>query len=141
MPLEAIVYCSRVATGTTVDQIDWLVRDAASHNLIAGVTGVLFCDGFSYLQYIEGPEDGIAVIYARILNASSHTAVEELGRGYGGPRRFPYWSMRWLALEQIDLRIAKASNWRGLEQSGEEAMFQVPTGIDRIATLVRPHLN
>jgi hypothetical protein len=141
VPLEALVYCSRVATGITVDQINLLVTDAASHNLTADVTGVLFCDGLSFLQYIEGPADGIAATYARILAATSHTAIEVLGTRSGGARRFPHWSMRWLPLEQVDFRITRASEWRDLARRREGAMFQVPTGVDRMATLVRPYLN
>lgn len=141
MPLRAIVYCSRVVPGTTVEQIDCLVRDAATHNLIAGVTGVLLCDGLSFLQYFEGPEDGMAVTYARILNATTHTDIVELGARSGGKRRFPYWSMHWIPVEQVDLQIARASEWRGLTQRNEESIFQVPTGLDRMATLVESHLN
>lgn len=141
MPLKAIVYCSRVVPGTTVEQIDCLVRDAATHNLMAGVTGVLFCDGLSFLQYFEGPEDGMAVTYARILNATTHRDIVELGSRSGGERRFPYWSMHWIPVEQVDLQIARASDWRDLAQRKEEPRFQAPTGLDRMAALVESHLN
>lgn len=55
MPPRSLVYCSEVIPGLKVDQIDDLTRDAAAHNLIAGVTGVLLCDGHRFLQYIDGP--------------------------------------------------------------------------------------
>lgn len=41
VPLQAIAYCSRIVPGITVQQIEELVREAAVHNLIGGVTGVL----------------------------------------------------------------------------------------------------
>lgn len=140
MPLHAIVYCSQAVPGLTVDQIDDLARDAAAHNLIAGVTGVLLTDGARFLQYIEGPGDGVALTYDRILNARSHTEIVELGRSHGGVRRFPYWSMRWISVDEAEIKIAVRSDWRGLAQRREEAVFQVPTGIDRLAYLVRPYV-
>lgn len=141
MPLHALVYSSQVAAGLTLSQIDDLVRDAAALNQIAGVTGVMLTDGKRFLQYIEGPEDGLCVAYARICNAKSHTGIMELGRSVGGPRRFPYWSMRWLPVEPEDLRIAAVSDWRGLGCREETTVFQVPTGIECVAELVKPYVG
>ncbi len=73
MTLHALVYFSQAVPGLTIDQIDDLTRDAAAHNQIAGVTGILFTDGNRFLQYIEGPEDGLNLTYSRILNSRSHT--------------------------------------------------------------------
>jgi len=141
MPLHALVYCSQARLGLPLHQIDALAQDAATHNLIAGVTGVLLTDGRSFLQYIEGPEEGVALAYSRISNARSHSDIVELGRSVGGKRRFPYWPMRWLPIEPEDLRIARVSDWRGLAVREEAAMFQVPTGIDRVTELVNPFVG
>ncbi|MGH8039167.1 MAG: BLUF domain-containing protein [Stenotrophomonas sp.] len=141
MAIHALVYCSQVAPWVTVEQLEDLVRDAATHNSIAGVTGVLLCDGTRFLQYVEGPEDGVALAFARILNATSHFDVEELGRRQGALRKFPYWSMHWIPIEQVDLWIAISSEWRNLNTRREDSMFLPPTGIERIATLVRPYVR
>lgn len=141
MPLHSRVYCSQAVPGLSLYQIDDLVRNAAAHNLIAGVTGVLLTDGKEFLQYIEGPEEGVALAYSRITNATSHIDIVELGRGEGGPRRFPYWSMRWLPVEPVDLRIALAADWRGLAYRSEVDIGQVLTGLERMALLVTPHID
>lgn len=141
MPLHALVYSSQVAPGLTLSQIDDLARDAAEHNRIGGVTGVLLTDGKRFLQYLEGPEDGVAVAYARICNATSHSGIVELARSLGAPRRFPYWSMRWLPVEPEDLRIAVVSDWRGLGSREETAVFQVPTGVECLTELVKPYVG
>jgi len=39
MPLYALPYCSNAVSGLTLGQVDGLVRDAATYNQIAGVTG------------------------------------------------------------------------------------------------------
>lgn len=141
MPLHALVYCSQAGPGLTMYQIDDIASDAADHNLMAGVTGVLLTDGKRFLQYIEGPEEGVALAYSRITNSRSHTDIVELGRSHGGTRRFPYWSMRWMPVEPADLRIAEVSDWRGLAHREETAVFQVPTGIERMTELVNPFVD
>ncbi|WP_447785306.1 BLUF domain-containing protein [Stenotrophomonas bentonitica] len=141
MPLHVLVYCSQAIPGLTFDQIDDLAKDAAAHNAIAGVTGVLLTDGKRSLQYLEGPEEGLALAYSRIINATSHLGVIELGRTEGGPRRLPYWSMRWLPVETEDLRIAEVSDWRGLGSRDEVDIDQVPTGIEGVAQLVIPYVD
>lgn len=141
MPLYALVYCSQAKPGLTLYQIDDIASDAADHNQMAGVTGVLLTDGKRFLQYIEGPEEGVALAYSRITNSKSHTDIVELGRSHGGPRRFPYWSMRWMPVEPADLRIAEVSDWRGLAHREEAAVFQVPTGIERMTELVNPFVD
>ncbi len=133
--------CSQAKPELPLHQIDALAQDAATHNLIAGVTGVLLTDGRRFLQYIEGPEEGVALAYSRIVNSTSHTDISVLGRSAGRPRRFPYWSIRWLPVEPEDLRIARVSDWRGLAVTEETAMFQVPTGIDRVTQLVNPFIG
>ncbi len=141
MALHSLVYVSQVLPGLTVSEIDALVKDASEHNQIAGVTGVLLTDGLQFLQYIEGPEDGLALAYSRILNSTSHTEIMELGRARGGSRRFPYWSIRWIAVEQDELKLTRSSDWRGLAARRGGAISQLPTGIDRIGSLVRPYLH
>ncbi|WP_367347452.1 BLUF domain-containing protein [Stenotrophomonas bentonitica] len=74
----------------------------------------MLTDDKKFRQYIEGPEEGVALAYSRITNATSHMGIVELGRSQGGSRRFPYWSMRWLPVEPEDLRIAIVSDRRGL---------------------------
>jgi hypothetical protein len=136
--LHTLVYASQVALGVTLRQIDELAQSAAADNAITGVTGVLLTDGSRFLQYIEGLEEAMACAYSRISNARSHTGIVELARSVGGPRRFPYWPMRWLPVEPPDLRVAMVSDWRGLVGREEVTMFQVPTGIDRVTRLIDP---
>lgn len=141
MTLHALVYFSQAVPGLTIDQIDDLTLDAAARNQVAGVTGILLSDGRHFLQYIEGPEDGMHLAYSRILNSRSHTEIVELGRSRGGTRLFPYWSMRWIPVEEPELRIAARSDWRGLALRRAESVSQVPTGMDRLKAIVQPHVN
>lgn len=66
MPIRAVAYVSE-APDTDLRKVDQIVADAAAFNLQAGVTGVLLFDGTRFLQYIEGPEDGLGVALQRCM--------------------------------------------------------------------------
>ncbi len=101
-----------------MDHVDDLARVAARFNFEAGVTGVLLYDGLRFLQYNEGPEDSINVVYSRILRARSHCELIKLGRGRVSGRSFPYWSMRLLWVDDSEIRSVARSNWDGLSRGG-----------------------
>ena len=80
MPLRAIAYVSRALPDLSARRLQALVDDAARFNKMAGVTGVLLHDGGRFLQYLEGPPDGIGSVYERILQAGRPSASFRTGR-------------------------------------------------------------
>lgn len=143
MPIRAVAYASEAireiaadGLGQTEGKLCAIVDDAARFNRNAGVTGVLLFDGEHFLQYLEGPEDGLSVAYSRVIGASSHTGLVELQRGRVGHRRLPFWPMRWLPAELHELgRIAKA-DWTDFAQ-GERTAEQGPSGMDLLMGAVK----
>lgn len=147
MPIRAVVYVSEAGPAISGDlattgseKLGWLVEDALRFNRDAGVTGVLLFDGARFLQYLEGPEDGLSVAYSRVLGASSHSGIVELQRGRVGQRRLPFWPMKWLPLESAELRRLAHADWtrfnqrRGVDEVGATAM-------EILSALVEPHTN
>lgn len=74
MPIRAVVYASEAVAeivadglGQTEGRLCSIIDDAARFNRDAGVTGVLLFDGERFLQYLEGPEDGLSVAYSRVM--------------------------------------------------------------------------
>ncbi|WP_414490079.1 BLUF domain-containing protein [Stenotrophomonas maltophilia] len=132
MPLRAVAYASEATSGLSMDHVDDLASAAARFNFEAGVTGVLLYDGLRFLQYIEGPEDSINVVYSRILSARSHCELIELGRGRVSGRFFPYWSMRLLWVDASEIRSVARSNWDGLSRGG---------ALRQLSLVVAPHLG
>lgn len=131
MPLRAIAYVSEASAGLSSSMLDTLVEDATRFNSLAGVTGVLLFDGQRFLQYFEGPEDGVAAVHERVRQARSHGEITELSRGWVPQRYFPYWGMRWLAVDPALIQQLSAGDWagfaRGLEQGppAEGALSQL----------------
>ncbi|PSM14137.1 BLUF domain-containing protein [Stenotrophomonas maltophilia] len=140
MPLRAIAYVSRALPDLSAERLHRLVEDAARFNKLAGVTGVLLHDGERFLQYIEGPPDGIDSVYERILQAGSHIDIIELGRGRLGQRQFPYWAMRSLPVDAAMLRQLSSSDWSGFTRAlqGDRS---APTPVDLLDQVVQPALH
>ncbi|MCR8715626.1 BLUF domain-containing protein [Stenotrophomonas indicatrix] len=140
MPLRAIAYVSQAKPDLSAERLQTLVEDASRFNKVAGVTGVLLHDGERFLQYIEGPPDGIDSVYERILQAGSHVDIVELARGRLGQRQFPYWAMRGLPVDAALLRQLSAGDWSGFARSvnGDRIML---TAVDLLAEVVRPALS
>ena len=139
MPLCAIAYVSDVAGPLSAEHLDALVEDAIRFNSLAGVTGVLLCDGNRFLQYFEGPDDGVSAVHERVLQARSHRNIHKLGHARVPARYFPYWSMRWLGVEPTLVEILSAGEW---EAFADRAAGGPPAGsaMERLMQFVAPHL-
>ncbi|MGE8215599.1 Blue light- and temperature-regulated antirepressor YcgF [compost metagenome] len=140
MPLRAIAYISEASAGLSSSTLDALVEDAARFNSLAGVTGVLLFDGGRFLQYFEGPEDGVAAVHERILQARSHAAIIELNRGRVPRRYFPYWGMRWLGVESALIRQLTAGDWSGFAHGVEQGPA-VRSALDQLLGLVAQRMD
>ncbi|MGV6485760.1 BLUF domain-containing protein [Stenotrophomonas indicatrix] len=116
-----------------------IIDDAARFNRDAGVMGVLLFDGERFLQYLEGPEDGLSVAYSRVLGASSHTALVELQRGRVGNRRMPFWPMRWLPVQAHELAQMAKGDWTSFIQRGDPTASNAP-GMDLLVRAVQSHV-
>ena len=74
---------------------------------------MLLYDGHRFLQYIEGPEDSINVVYSRILGAHSHCELLELA-GAGCPAG-SFLLVDAAALDRpADIRSVARGNWAAL---------------------------
>ncbi|WP_333628026.1 BLUF domain-containing protein [Stenotrophomonas cyclobalanopsidis] len=147
MPIRAVAYISEAGPAVAGDtlglgsgKLDELVDDAARFNRDAGVTGVLLFDGLRFLQYMEGPEDGLSVAYSRVQGASSHTGLIELHRGRVGSRRLPFWPMRWLPIQPDELARLARADWIGFAQRSGDAEA-AEAAMDILTSWVEPYTS
>ena len=71
---------------------------------------MLLHQGGNFFQYLEGPEEGVAQVYARVKKATSHHGLIELLNGPVEQRHFTAWTMGFAEAARSDLqRIADAS--------------------------------
>lgn len=139
MPFRAVGYMSQARQPWNREDLDALVQRAAAFNVEAGVTGVLLFDGVSFLQYIEGPAEGVDLAYRRILSSAFHSEIVELGRGTVGCRLLPYWSMHWLLADPSQLRSVARADWTGFVRSTRPSPRR-STAMDRLHVYLHPYL-
>ena len=75
------------------DEIPSIVDQARTLNARSDVSGALFTFGGRFLQYLEGEEDVVYVIYQRITNDRRHTDCRLLDRRLISTRIFKGWPM------------------------------------------------
>ncbi len=88
------VYTSVLAPASDVRCVADIVRRARSYNLANGLSGVLVFDGARFCQHLEGEEEAVLLLAAKIEGDSRHEQFRVLHRGFTGEqRRFGEWSM------------------------------------------------
>jgi hypothetical protein len=93
LPLFCIIYTSIATQPMGAHELDLLLVQAREHNAPAGVTGLLLYDNGQFMQYLEGPADGLSEVLARIRASSRHGGLVELMRDRISRREFPDWAM------------------------------------------------
>jgi Sensors of blue-light using FAD len=89
-----ILYTSVLARNAAPDCVAQIVRRARTFNASAQITGLLVFDGERFCQLIEGPEDAVVRLAARIEVDPRHEQFLIAKQGsHAGPRRFATWAM------------------------------------------------
>ncbi len=92
--LATLVYRSRCVTPLDDAALKQLVDAALERNQAESVTGLLIYDSGRFLQWLEGPTDGVERIWQSIRQDKRHTDVEVLGHMPTTVRCFPDWGMK-----------------------------------------------
>jgi len=95
--LHAIVYVSSATRLPDESTITHLLQRARQRNLEHGVTGLLLYADGSFMQYIEGPQAGLTVVYNVIRRDALHHSLIELLNEPVGEREFADWTMAYSA--------------------------------------------
>lgn len=91
--LKAVVYQSQAVHRMTARELDGPLIGARPFNEKAKVTGALLHDAGTFLQYFEGPPEGVERVYARIRQSSQHEQLVELLNEPIDTRQFARWHM------------------------------------------------
>jgi len=91
--LHSLVYVSSSARPVTDADLQHLLQRAQKRNGSCGVTGVLLFDAGNFMQYIEGPQEGLSTVYGHIRRDPLHTGIIELCNEAPAARAFEDWAM------------------------------------------------
>lgn len=92
-PLVALLYVSQAAREVTTSDLVHLLVHARRRNLQEDLTGVLLYADGSFMQYLEGPAEGMQRVYRIIKAHPLHFGVVDLLRQPIPQREFAEWSM------------------------------------------------
>jgi hypothetical protein len=117
MPLIQLVYASAATKPFTQTELRELLSRARANNGKEGITGLLLYHKLSFLQILEGEEENVAPLFARIERDPRHNRVLLLSRKDTEERNFSVWSMGFIDVNQtaaalsgfVKLLEAKAS--------------------------------
>ena len=93
MQLRTLTYTSRASPGLTDAGVAAIHVAAKTLNALDGVTGLLVYNGASFLQVVEGAEDAIADLVARLQADPRHHDFTIRDERTIDARSFPDWNM------------------------------------------------
>jgi hypothetical protein len=101
--LRALVYVSTASHPLVQQEIDHLLDRARARNTQEQVTGVLLYSHGNFMQYLEGPADGIGIVYRAIKADRLHHGIIELLDEAITEREFSDWSMAFRSVSAFGL--------------------------------------
>jgi hypothetical protein len=102
--MHLIIYSSEfVATNRDIDaEIDDIIATSKRNNVALEVTGVMFFHGGRFLQVLEGNEEVVRALMAKIARDPRHTNIEYLFDDEIESRGLPGWNMDKFCLDEQD---------------------------------------
>lgn len=88
-----IIYASAATAPMSDEDLGALLAQSRDKNAHHDITGMLVYDNGSFLQVIEGPEDEITPLFARIQQDERHDRVRMLSTKAVTEREFGDWAM------------------------------------------------
>ena len=93
----AIAYFSSSRVAWSEDELADLLRVCRNKNEMFGVSGFLIYVDGSFLQWLEGPPEGLNTVFGRISSDPRHHQVSKVFHGSLGQRYFSQWSMAYIS--------------------------------------------
>ena len=122
--MYGLLYRSRAVPGLLAADLNQIIATSQGRNADLGITGLLLHGRLDavptapgeFVQWIEGPEEAVEVLFERIEQDSRHREVEVLTRGPGvgmvqgalspDGRLFPGWAMGLVRLADLPATVS-----------------------------------
>ncbi len=135
--LYQLTYISSVSPGVPLGDCEAILAKSRFNNLLAGVTGLLMCDGTRFLQALEGERSAVETTYERIKADPRHRSVVILSDREVGNREFGNWAMAFERGSSSDgsesLADAVDRLTADLPSKNVQALFRSFARVDRFA--------
>jgi len=88
-----LVYVSRKSDELSNDMVSDIISKAVINNAKNDITGILLVKKDYFYQFIEGTEQAVDALYAKLQHDRRHHDLNVLMTGYENKRVFPIWDM------------------------------------------------
>lgn len=88
-----VLYQSNAVSSMTEPELRTMLLQARSYNAQHHLTGILLYSDGRFVQLLEGEEQAVRQLYAKIQRDPRHSQVVTVSEGPGPGRRFADWSM------------------------------------------------
>jgi hypothetical protein len=101
MPLEQLIYASRISDQFVVEDIDTIIASAQHNNKLENITGALLFISGEFLQLLEGEPGSLTALLSKIMRDNRHTQLRIRHYGSATIRLFNSWSMTHIDAEHL----------------------------------------
>lgn len=101
--LKQLIYISKKSPETSPESVEEIVKVAQTFNQEVGITGALISVGDYFYQLLEGNEEVISNLLARIQVDKRHIDLKVIYQGEIVEREFAKWSMKYLHIDDKDV--------------------------------------
>lgn len=99
-----LVYVSSATRPFSGEDLRVLLETCRKNNAELGITGMLLYKDGNFMQVLEGDEEAVRGLYARIAADPRHGGEMILQQGFTEGRQFPDWSMGFRDLDSPEVR-------------------------------------
>ncbi|AXQ96151.1 BLUF domain-containing protein (plasmid) [Cereibacter azotoformans] len=136
--LISLTYRSRARLSDPEEDILSIIRMSRVMNPRFGITGILFYDGFHFVQILEGPRSGCNEMFSCISRDARHEDIVTFGMFEIERRRFPDWSMRLVSRRELHALVPELDL---LDVGEREEIARVHAGIVRRLAPAEPGVD
>ncbi len=109
-PLIHCIYSSAATHAFSPEELAELLKKAREFNALNDLTGILLYAEGSFFQVLEGPEEAIAALYAKIENDKRHEQVTKIILEPIHKRSFAEWTMGFSNVSREELAKMEGTN-------------------------------
>lgn len=130
--MHSLVYVSSARQPLTKAELLELLERACRQNEAKNVTGLLLYRAGNFMQLLEGAEETVERLFAKISADPRHWAVTALQRSQAKERMFPRWSMACRDLDDPQVHALPGFSQFLEPGIGSRAYFENPTRAQKL---------
>jgi hypothetical protein len=117
--LLRIVYASQATALIDAETVHAILLASRKNNPQRSITGLLYCSGNVFVQFLEGPEAAIMSMYLRLLEDPRHNNINLLSTELCSDRLFADWDMAYATdVDGLTVDFEKLLRLRGESDFG-----------------------